>query len=205
MNSTRTRRSEPVEAAFAIVRIAFATRPPLPISRPRSSPPTVTSSDEVAVLLDLRHLDGVGILDQRPGEELDQVAHQAPAASMPLVRSRPATVRVGWAPWASQCRARSLVDLDRRRIGLRVVVADRLDRPAVARRRGGRRRRCARSGSCWNPTLVSLIRTAICGRGGYAAPRPARASPRTPSSCCGSGILPLRELRPSACASGRTA
>ena len=38
-----TRRSIRTAAALAIVRIAFATRPPLPITRPRSSSATVIS------------------------------------------------------------------------------------------------------------------------------------------------------------------
>src|SRR6266511_972135 len=42
MNSTSTRLSERVDAALATVRIALGTRPPFPISRPRSSGPTVS-------------------------------------------------------------------------------------------------------------------------------------------------------------------
>src|SRR5919108_1439300 len=41
---------------------------------------------EVAVLLHLLHLDGVRVVDERPGEELDQVAHQ-------MVTGRPSSAR----------------------------------------------------------------------------------------------------------------
>ena len=47
-------------AALATVRIALATRPPLPITRPRSSSATRDLEHEVAVLLDLLDLDRVG-------------------------------------------------------------------------------------------------------------------------------------------------
>ena len=65
--------------------------------------------DEVSVFVHLLDLHGVRVLDQRPGEELDQLTHGAyePVASMPLARKSPATVRVGWAPCVIQCRARS--------------------------------------------------------------------------------------------------
>ena len=53
---------------------------------------------------------------------------------MPLVRSRVATVSEGWAPCSSQWLRALLVELDRRGLGLRVVLADRLDRAPVARR-----------------------------------------------------------------------
>ena len=64
-----TRRSILTAAALAIVRIALATRPPLPITRPRSSSATRDLVDEVAVLFQLLDLHGLRILDQRPGEE----------------------------------------------------------------------------------------------------------------------------------------
>ena len=52
-----TRRSSRTAAALAIVRIALATRPPLPITRPRSSSATRDLVDQVAVLFQLLDLD----------------------------------------------------------------------------------------------------------------------------------------------------
>ena len=148
---------------MAIVRIAFATRPPFPISSAEVVAPDGHLDDEIAVLLDLRHLDGVGILDQRPGEELDQVAHQAPDGLDPLrsqkTRDRAGRLRAMGEPVASPV----LVDHDRRRIGLRVVVTDRLDDPPVPRGPAVGDDDAPIRVLASNPTLVSLILTAICG------------------------------------------
>ena len=62
-------------AALATVRIALATRPPRPITRPRSSCATLHLEDDLAAVLDLLDAHGIGVLDQGAGEELDQVAH----------------------------------------------------------------------------------------------------------------------------------
>src|SRR5206468_3056344 len=69
-------------------------------------PPEIIGSDrhlehEVAVLLDLLDLDGVRVLDQRAGEELDQVAHQ-------MVTGRPTTrSRRSRCPWCAAAPPRS--------------------------------------------------------------------------------------------------
>ena len=53
---------------------------------------------------------------------------------MPLVRSRSATVCGGLGAVVEPVAGALLVDLDQRGLGLRVVVADRLDRATVTRR-----------------------------------------------------------------------
>ena len=67
--------SSAVAAALASVRIAFATRPSRPITRPRSSVGDPDLEHDAVVLLDLVDADRVGIGDERADDELDEVAH----------------------------------------------------------------------------------------------------------------------------------
>jgi hypothetical protein len=58
--------------------------------------------DRLLVLLVFPYLYLVGPVDQRPGEELEQVLQPIPFAF-----SRFFTAALGWAPWPSQWRTRS--------------------------------------------------------------------------------------------------
>src|SRR6476659_7636737 len=135
MNSTRTRRSARAEAALATVRIALATRPPLPISLPRSSPPTVISSTRSP-------FSSTSETSTESGSSTSARARNSTSSRMSLSarrldalgakQSRHGAGRLG--AMGEPVLGALRVDHDRRGIGLRVVVPDRLDRPAVARR-----------------------------------------------------------------------
>src|SRR3954451_24895054 len=92
-------------------------------------------------LLDLGHLDLVRILDQRPGEEVEQISHETPPARRlaaggldPLGAKQSRDRTSGLCALLEPVLGAILVDHDQRRIRLRVVLADRLDRAAVPRR-----------------------------------------------------------------------
>src|SRR3954468_13039639 len=135
MNSTRTRRSARVEAALATVRIALATRPPLPISLPRSSPPTVISRTRSP-------FSSTSETCTESGSSTSARARNSTSSRISSGARRPDALgaqqsgdgggRLGAVgkPVLGAIR----VDHDRRRVGLGVVMPDRLDGPAVARR-----------------------------------------------------------------------
>src|SRR5215211_1814571 len=141
MNSTSTRLSVRVDAALSTVRIALATRPPLPISRPRSSGPTVTSRTRFP-------FSSTSVTCTESGSSTS--ARQTNSTSSRINWSAPQPSGAAGLdalgpeqPGDGTGRLRAVaepvlgalyVDHDRRRISLRVVVADRLDRPPVPRR-----------------------------------------------------------------------
>src|SRR5919109_3797759 len=141
MNSTRTLRPDRVDAALATVRIAFATRPPLPISRPRSSGPTVTSSTRSPFSSTSSTWTESGSSTSararnstRSRIRWSRADHLAPGGldALGTQKARDGPRRPG--PVGEPVAGALRVDHDRGRVGLRVVVADRLDRAAVARR-----------------------------------------------------------------------
>ena len=114
MISRTTLRLAREAAALRIVRIDFAVRPCLPMMRPRSSFATFSSNTDAVSPCDFLHLDGVGVIHQGAGQELDQFLHagvspgDAAAMSAPVARAMPlrfmscATVSEGRAPRRSQ-------------------------------------------------------------------------------------------------------
>ena len=107
-------------AAGRTVRMARAVRPCLPMTLPRSSSATVSSMTVGALLVELLDLDLVGLVDQRLGDELDQLlqlgwssdGRATPWRRRPGPSRRPAsssdTVSDGVAPTDSQCLTRSM-------------------------------------------------------------------------------------------------
>jgi hypothetical protein len=59
-------------------------------------------NDGFLVILVLADLDLIGLVDQRLGEELEQLLQ-----AIPFAFRRRLTVALGWAPWLSQLRTRS--------------------------------------------------------------------------------------------------
>src|SRR6476661_858010 len=135
--STTTRLSSRAAAAFITARRALATRPPRPITRPRSSSATSSSSTTSPSI-------------SSTSVTLTALGSATSARARNSSRSRTARLAAGGldALGAKQRRdgPRRLgallqpvlgaiaVDRDQGRVRLRVVLADRLDRAAVARR-----------------------------------------------------------------------
>ena len=87
-----------------MARSAFTVRPWRPITFPRSSSATLSSSTTVSSSSSNSvHLDLVGLVDQRPGEELEQLLQ----ALIPFALRSFFTVPQGCAPLRSQLSTRS--------------------------------------------------------------------------------------------------
>src|SRR6266511_2294908 len=139
--STTTRRSARVAEALAMVRSALAIRPPRPITRPRSSSATVISStmSPFSSVSSTLTASGSSTSDRARNSFCSRIA----AGGTPLVGARRLDAlgaqqygdRLrGLRPMVEPVARPLLVDRDHRGIGLRVVLADRLDRPPVAGR-----------------------------------------------------------------------
>ena len=146
--STRTRFPSLVPPAFMIARSALRCgrggRSPCR-GRPRRRSARARSSRRPPRTRRTSHL--VGLVDQRLREELEQLLQ----AVIPLAFISFLTVPEGWAPFSIQACELLLVELDRGRVRLRVVVAEHLDEAPVARVSAGRSRRRARSGCSVRP------------------------------------------------------
>ena len=203
--STRTRRFSLTAAALTTVRSALAGA-----TAAADDLAVVVlghrelEDDRAVVLLELLDLHRVGLVDQRRGQVLEQLPHgrrASAAASMPWVfRSFGPAGRLGARP--SQCADALLVEHDRRRLGLRVVLPDvSMKRPSRGERWSATTTR--QMGSFLPPTRVSRMLDCHIGA------RPDRAIRRSVSAAASaaprSGILPCPICRASACASGRTA
>ena len=81
-------------------------------------------------------LHRVGVVDERPRDELDELGcgHRSAyrAGRMPTWRNRRSTVSEGWAPWLSQRLAFSASTLISHGLLPRVVVTEGVERAAVA-------------------------------------------------------------------------
>src|SRR3954447_6322726 len=135
--STTTRLSSRVAAALITERSALATRPPRPITRPRSS--SATSSSRTTS----PSISSASVTWTASGSATRARARNSSSSRIPALtaygldaldpqqrRDRPGGRRARREPVAGAI----LVDHDQRGIRLRVVLPDRLDRPAVPRR-----------------------------------------------------------------------
>src|SRR6478735_4538549 len=138
--STTTRFSSRVAAAFITERSALATRPPRPITRPRSSSATSTSNTTSP------SISSISLTCTAPGSATSERARKSRSSRM---GPRPALAaggldalgaeqgghRLGRARAPLQPVLRAIfIDHDQGGVRLRVVLADRLDRAAVPRR-----------------------------------------------------------------------
>src|SRR4051794_32599526 len=138
--STTTRFSSRVAAAFITDRRALATRPPRPITRPRSSSATSsssTTSPSISSTSFTSTASGSATSERARNSSSSRTGCPQPLSAGCLDplgaeerRNRPGGLSALLEPVAGPV----LVDDDQRRVALRVVLADRLDRAAVPRR-----------------------------------------------------------------------
>src|SRR5215216_5546242 len=202
--STTTRFSSRVAAAFITERSALATRPPRPITRPRSSSATSTSSTTSP------SISSTSVTSTASGSATSERARNSSSSRIPRrlgltaggldalgaeqVRHRPGGLGALLQPVASAF----LIDLDQRRVGLGVVLADRLDRAAVPRR--------ALVGYDDPPDRVLLAADpAKSDSHGHAAAEVRRWVTAYPASAFAGRASCPRRAASSACSSGRTA
>src|SRR5829696_828001 len=133
--STTTRFSSRVAAAFITERSALATRPPRPITRPRSSSATSPSISSISLTFTAsgsatsdRARNSSSSRTGSPTQPLATGRLDALGAEQGRDRLRRAC------PLLQPVLRTILVDHDQGGVGLRVVLADRLDRATVARR-----------------------------------------------------------------------
>src|SRR4051812_25724690 len=139
--STTTRFSSRVATAFITERRAFATPPPRPITRPRSSSAT-SSSRTTSPSISSASLTWTESGSSTSERARNSSRSRTGPSTQPLAAGRLDALgaeergdRLGRARALLQPVLRPvLVDHDQRGVGLRVVLADRLDRATVARR-----------------------------------------------------------------------
>src|SRR5688500_18546562 len=142
--STEIRRSSRAPAARAMVRIDLATRPSLPMTRPRSPSATLISriSSSPSSNSSTSTASGSSTI-ARTRYSTRSVAGEAMLSSARTLGAGDADALGPKQAGDRGARLSAMVDPvlrallvkdDGRRLGLRVVVADRLDRAAVARR-----------------------------------------------------------------------
>src|SRR3954464_6158625 len=135
--STTTRFSSRVAAAFITDRRALATRPPRPITRPRSSSATSTSrttspsTSSASVTWTCSGFSTSDLVRKSSRSRIGQLGTgRLDALGPEQGGDGPGRTR----PLLQPVLGAILVDHDQRRVGLWVVLADRLDRAAVPRR-----------------------------------------------------------------------
>src|SRR5262245_12273510 len=139
--STTTRLSSRVAAAFITARSALATRPPRPMTRPRSSSATSSSSTTSPSISSTSVTSTASGSATRERARNSSSSRTAPdpsglaAGGLDALDAKQRRHGAGRLGAVVQPVARAvLVDHDQRRVRLRVVLADGLDRATVARR-----------------------------------------------------------------------